>query len=84
MATLALIQAAQAAQGPASAAATAIQTALAADQALYADLTANGSAVVVDTTQTPPVVTLYVATQIGDPYIPFILQHGRRCIWLWD
>jgi len=77
MATLALINTAIAAQGPASAASAAIQAALAADQALNSDLTANGSAVVVDTTKTPPAVTLYAATVITNPYGTAITQAGE-------
>jgi|SRR5271166_3050868 len=69
MATLALINTALAAQGPASTAAAAIQAAVTADAALFADLNANGSAVVVDTTQTPPAVILYVAAQVTNPYV---------------
>ena len=69
MATLALIQAAVAAQGPASTAGAAIQAAMTADAALFADLNTSGPAVVVDTTQTPPAVMLYAAANVNNPYI---------------
>src|SRR5271166_316678 len=68
MATLALIEAALAAQGPAMAANSTIVAAITADAALYTDLTANGPAVTIDTTKTPPAVTLYAATSTTDPY----------------
>jgi len=68
MSTLALIQTVIAAQGPASTAGAAIQAAIAADAALFADLNTNGPAVVVDTTQTPPAVMLYAAANIPNLY----------------
>ncbi len=82
MATLALINAALAAQGPASTAGAAIQAAFTADASLYADLSANGPAAVVDTTQTPPTVTLYAPISVLNPFAteiginPLDLQTG--------
>jgi len=77
MSTLALIQAAVAAQGPASTAGAAIQAAIAADSALNADLQANGPAVLVDTSQTPPVVTCYSAASVANPYISSAIYPGE-------
>ena len=62
MGTLALIQTAVANQTAALASVAAFVAAQASDEALYTDLRNSGPAVVVDTTQTPPVVTLYSAT----------------------
>ena len=80
VATLALIQAAQAAQGPANDAAAAIQAALAADLAIYTDLQANGPAAVVDATQTPPVVVVYSAASGPNPYLAAIAQSGEYSV----
>jgi len=81
MSTLALIQAALAAQGPASTAAAAIQAALTADAALFADLSANGPAVIVDTTQTPPAVVLYAASEnVANPYLAAAIEGGQQVI----